>query len=75
MAYNYDMNSNRLFQIVVMDLTSDVLKLEDELERVINSNLEITKKTNKIKSLLTKITNAEASILKFNGMVSNNSEK
>ena len=58
-----------------MDLTSDVLKLEDELERVINSNLEITKKTNKIKSLLTKITNAEASILKFNGMVSNNSEK
>ena len=48
MAYNYDMNSNRLFQIVVMDLTSDVLKLEDELERVINSNLEITKKTNKI---------------------------
>ena len=75
MAYNYDMNSNRLFQIVVMDLTSDVLKLEDELERVTNSNLEITKKTNKIKSLLTKITNAEASILKFNGMVSNNSEK
>ena len=71
------MNEDRLFRIVMMELTNDNLKLEHELEYIINSNMEINKKTFKIKELLTKIAMIENSIIKFNSMVSiidNNNE-
>ncbi len=58
-----------------MDLTTDNLKLEQELERVINSNKEISTKTKKIKSILSKIVSIDASIIKFSGMINNNEVK
>jgi len=66
------MDVERLFKIVMMDLNSDILKLEDELESTINSNLDVNKKTKKIKKLLSKMVMIEASIVKFTNMVSTN---
>lgn len=66
------MDGERLFKIVMMDLNSDILKLEDELESTINSNLDVNEKTKKIKKLLSKMVMVEASIVKFTSMVSIN---
>jgi hypothetical protein len=64
------MDGERLFKIVMMDLNSDLLKLEDELETTINSSMDVNEKINKIKTLLSNIAITEASITKFSGMVS-----
>lgn len=55
-----------------MDLTTESLKLEQELEHVINSDLEIDHKTQTIKSILSKMVSIDASITKFTGMVTKN---
>ena len=64
------MDGERLFKIVMMDLNSDLLKLEDELETTINSSMDVNEKTKKIKKLLSNIAINEASITKFSSMVS-----
>ncbi len=66
------MNTERLFNAVLIDYSSEQLRLEDKLELVINSKMDIDEKIIKIKSLLRKITTNEASILKFKSMVSIN---
>jgi hypothetical protein len=66
------MDGERLFKIVMMDLNSDLLKLEDELETTINSSIDVNEKTKKIKKLLSNIAITEASITKFSSMVSIN---
>jgi predicted nucleotidyltransferase len=71
------MNSNRLFEIVLLDLTTDKLKMEDRLERVINSDFDIDEKVSKIKTLVSEINNIDLSITKFQSMISienNNNE-
>lgn len=68
------MDTQRLVQIVIMELTADNLKLEHELETTMNGDLEIEEKTKKIKFLLSKIVNTEASLAKFASMVSNNND-
>ena len=64
------MDGERLFKIVMMDLNSDLLKLEDELETTINSSMDVNEKTKKIKKLLSSMAITEASITKFSRMVS-----
>jgi hypothetical protein len=64
------MDGERLFKIVMMDLNSDILKLEDELESTINSNLGVNEKTKKIKKLLSQMVMVESSIVKFTSMFS-----
>lgn len=66
------MNTERMFKIIVLELSSDKLKIEQELERIINSDMEISIKTKKIKYLLAKLVTAEASISKFTSMLQNN---
>lgn len=56
----------------MMELTSDSLKLEEELEFTINSDMDVNSKTTKIKELLFNIATIEASISKFTSMVSTN---
>jgi len=68
------MNAERLLKIVIMDLTTDNLKLEQELERIINSDQDIESKTHTIKSILSKMVSIDASIIKFSGMMNNNNE-
>ena len=55
-----------------MELSNDTLKLEQELEQVINSSIDINEKTNSVKLILSKIVTTEASIAKFTSMINNN---
>ena len=66
------MNTERLFKIVLVDLTSDQLKLEDELEKTINSDMEINIKVSNIKSLLNRMSINESSLTRFNSMIEAN---
>jgi hypothetical protein len=68
------MNAERLFKIVIMELTNDIMKLEQDLEGYINSELDSEAKVNAIKSTLSKIVNAEASLTKFTKMMSNGAD-
>jgi hypothetical protein len=66
------METARLIKIILMELTTDNLKLEEELEKTINGDLEINTKTQQIKHLLSRIVATEASIAKFTSMMTNN---
>lgn len=69
------MNGERIFKIVMMELSSDLLKLEEELECTINSDIDVNAKTIKIKELLSQIAITEAGMAKFTSMASiNNNE-
>ena len=54
-----------------MDLTTDKLKLEEQLEKTINSDMDIHVKTQSIKSLLSQIVTNETSMAKFSHMMNN----
>lgn len=66
------MNSERFIRIILTDLSSDLMKAEEELERVINSATDTNDKICLVKQLLEKISLIELSINKFNSMISNN---
>jgi predicted nucleotidyltransferase len=66
------MNLERLFKIVMSDYATERLKLEEQLESIMNSNQDIHTKTKIIKKVLRKITINEASMLKFASMIPNN---
>lgn len=71
------MNSERLFKIIISDLTSEKMKNEEELERIINLDMETDVKILTIKNILKQISLTELSIAKFSGMltVNNNNTK
>jgi len=64
------MDGERIFKIVMMELNSDKLKLEEELECTINSSIDVDNKIIKIKELLSQIATLESSIGKFTSMTS-----
>jgi hypothetical protein len=69
------MNTQRLFNVVLLDWSTDKLKIEDDLERVIASDDDIQNKSYRIKQLVADLVAVEANIEKFNSMVSvNNNE-
>lgn len=66
------MNTQRLFNIIIANLSSDLLILEENLERIINSNIETNEKVTTIKEILKEISLVEHSINKFRTMITNN---
>jgi uncharacterized protein YoxC len=69
------MNTQRLFNVVLLDWSTEKLKIEDDLERVIASDDDINSKSYRIRELVDRLTTVEANIEKFNSMVSvNNNE-
>jgi hypothetical protein len=66
------MNTERLFNIVIGELSIDKLKLETELETAINSSDDVDTKVMKIKSILARISTLENSIAKFSNLINNN---
>jgi len=66
------MDSDRIFKIIIMDLTLENIKLEEKLENIVNSTICINEKTIIIKEILSKIVNNENSIVKFTSMFSIN---
>ena len=67
------MNTDRLFNLVMMDMSLDKLKLEEELERVINDKqMMVEDKSSLIKSTLYKLSNTENAIVTFSNLLNNN---
>ena len=67
------MNTERLFNIVMAELSIDKLKLEADLEKHINSTDETTdSKVSNIKNILARISTVENSIAKFSNLINNN---
>ena len=62
------METNRFMQIMVMELTSDILKAEEALEKTINSNDMLDIKISNAKHQLTNLLVAENKLAKFNSM-------
>ncbi len=69
------MDSKRLFNIVLLDLTLEGVRLEQEMEEVVNSNMKIIEKTALIKSILAKMVENSASTLKFTTMINLDGKK
>ncbi len=67
------MNTERLFNIVMAELSIDKLKLESELEDAINSkDQSIDVRVNNIKNILARLSAIENSIAKFSNLINNN---
>ena len=64
------MNGERIIQIVIAELSLENLKLQDSLEAAINNNETIGDKVKTIKEILGQITLNEASLVKFQSLVS-----
>lgn len=60
------MNTKRLYEIVLMDLALELSKLHEDMERAVNSDRPIDEKLIEIKTLLAKIVQTEAMVVKFN---------
>ena len=58
-------------QIMVMELTSDILKAEEALEKTINSTELLDIKINNAKAQLNNLVLAENKLAKFNSMFRN----
>jgi hypothetical protein len=69
------MNTDRLFKTVIMELTTDLLKAEADLEHAINEDTLSESKINKIKYILATIVSIESSLAKFGSMVNNTNQK
>jgi hypothetical protein len=62
------METNRFMQIMVMELTSDILKAEEALEKTINSSDSLSTKIEKSKFQIGNLLLAESKLEKFNSM-------
>jgi hypothetical protein len=73
------MNTERLFNVILLEYTTKKLKLEDDLERIINSDKPIDTKTMEIGFILNTIVSIDLSVAKINSMLvpneNNNNEK
>lgn len=58
-------------QIMVMELTSDILKAEEALEKTINSSDSLNTKVEKAKFQIGNLLLAESKLEKFNSMFRN----
>jgi hypothetical protein len=65
------METNRFMQIMVMELTSDILKAEEALEKTINSSDSLNTKVEKAKFQIGNLLLAESKLEKFNSMFRN----
>ena len=68
------MNSERLINVVLLELSIEKLKIEDGLERVFDSSDDITSKSYTIKELVARLVTVENTIEKFNSMILKNNE-
>ena len=70
------MNTERLFNLVMSDMAMDKLKLEDDLERIINNkDMSIDIKMLETKSILYRISSTENAIATFSNLLNNNNKK
>jgi len=69
------MNTERLFNLVMTDMTMDKMKLEDDLERIINNKeMSIDVKIMETKSILYRLSTTENAIATFSNLLNNNNK-
>lgn len=66
------METNRIIAIIMSELSLDNLKLQESLEKTINSTEDIDIKIMNVKSILAKLATNEQMITKFQTLVSPN---
>lgn len=66
------MDTNRIITIIMSELSLDNLKLQESLEKTINSTEDIDIKIMNVKSILAKLATNEQMITKFQTLVSPN---
>jgi hypothetical protein len=66
------MNNERLFNIVILELSTKKLKIEDDLERALANNAPIDYKASEIQKLVGQLIEVESSMARFQEMISNN---
>lgn len=70
------MNTERLFSLLMSDMAMDKMKLEDDLERIINNkDMTIEVKMKEAKTLLYRISTTENAIATFSNLLNNNNKK
>lgn len=69
------MDTNRVINIVLTELSVENLKLQEKLENQINSNKQIDEKVLAIKDALKSLAINDLMISKFQSMVSNTNNK
>ncbi len=65
------MNIERLFRLVVMELTTENLRLEEDLENAINSISSAKEKTTKIQRIIERMTVNDSSLNKVSTIIKN----
>lgn len=69
------MNTERLFSLVMSDMGMDKMKMEDDLERIINNkDLCIEEKISMTKSILYRMSTTENAIATFSNLLNNNNK-
>jgi hypothetical protein len=63
------MNTERIFEAMAFKLSLDQKKLDDKLERVVNSKLSLEDKLVKFESILQKMVDLEGLVTKFNEVI------
>ena len=66
------MNMDRLAKIIVTDYTSELLKLEERLEKTINNDFDVDTKTMAVKNILERMVLTEQALGKFQSLLTNN---
>ena len=69
------MNTERLFSLVMSDMGMDKIKMEDDLERIINNkDLCIEEKISMTKTILYRMSTTENAIATFSNLLNNNNK-
>lgn len=71
------MDTNRVLQIVLSELSLENLKLQEKLESAVNSTSEIDHKVSTIQQIITQLSISDLKIAKFQSMLQqqNNNQK
>lgn len=70
------MNTERIFNLVMSDMAMDKLKIEDDMERIINNkDMAIDDKILQMKTLLYRLSSTENAIATFSNLLNNNNKK
>jgi|APCry1669189534_1035231.scaffolds.fasta_scaffold147654_1 hypothetical protein len=66
------MNTERTIKLIYAQFSTDILKLEDELELVLNGDGEASLKSIKAREILKQMVLTEQALVKFQTMMTNN---
>jgi hypothetical protein len=69
------METDKLFNVIILDWTTEKMKIDIDLQTIVNSNEKTKKKSKLIRKLVNKLLMIELNIEKFNTMITINENK